>query len=193
MARQVGYVFQNPDHQLFARTVAEEVGFGPKIQGADSGTVQERVREALEAVGLAGSERREPFALTRGERQRVAVASMLAARPALLVLDEPTTGLDYGHQRSLLEMLQRLNNRGHTILVITHHLWVAAEFCRRCVVLRSGRVLEDGPARQVLGREARLAEAALRVPPLVALSNRLGTRGLTVSDLQRELAGGTGP
>jgi energy-coupling factor transport system ATP-binding protein len=190
MARQVGYVFQNPDHQLFARSVAEEVGFGPRIQGGDAGTVRERVREALEAVGLAGAEELEPFALTRGERQRVAVASMLAARPAVLILDEPTTGLDYAHQRGLLEMLKRLNDRGHTILIITHHLWAAAEFCHRCLVLRDGRVLVDGSTRQVFGNETRLAEAALLVPPIVRLSNRLGTRGLTVAELTDEL--GTG-
>ncbi|MBI5586353.1 MAG: energy-coupling factor ABC transporter ATP-binding protein [Deltaproteobacteria bacterium] len=192
MARQVGYVFQNPDHQLFARSVAEEVGFGPKIQGMAAGTVRKRVEEALEAVGLAGAGQLEPFALTRGERQRVAVASMLAAQPAVLVLDEPTTGLDYGHQRSLLEMLQRLNDRGHTIVVITHHLWVAAEFCRRCLVLRAGQVLEDGPTREVFRDETRLAAAALLVPPIVRLSNRLGTRGLTVSELKEELAAGAG-
>jgi energy-coupling factor transporter ATP-binding protein EcfA2 len=108
------------------------------------------------------------------------------------VLDEPTTGLDYGHQRSLLEMLKRLNDRGHTILVITHHLWVAAEFSRRCVVLRSGQIWEEGPTREVFRNETRLAEAALRMPPLVRLSNRLGTRGLTVPDLQKELAGAGG-
>ena len=189
MAGQVGYVFQNPDHQLFARSVAEEVGFGPKIQGLEAGAVRERVREALEAVGLPEAEKMEPFALTRGERQRVAVASMLAARPAVLILDEPTTGLDHSHQRSLLEMLQRLNAEGHTILIITHHLWVAAEFCRRCVVLQAGKVLVDGPTRQVFRNEARLAEAALLVPPIVRLSNRLGTQGLTVAELKRELDG----
>jgi energy-coupling factor transport system ATP-binding protein len=192
MARQVGYVFQNPDHQLFARSVALEVGFGPRIQGGDADTVRARVREALEAVGLAGAEELEPFALTRGERQRVAVASMLAARPAVLILDEPTTGLDYPHQRGLLEMLKRLNDRGHTILLITHHLWVAAEFCRRCLVLRDGRVLDDGSTRQVFGNETRLAEAALSAPPIVRLSNRLGTRGLTVAELADELKGRAG-
>ena len=187
MARQVGYVFQNPDHQLFARTVEEEVAFGPTVQGERAETVRKRVQESLEAVDLFGFEKREPFGLTRGERQRVAVASMLAARPALLVLDEPTTGLDYGHQRGLLEMLKRLNDRGYTILIITHHLWVAAEFCRRCLVLQDGRILEDGPVREVFREETRLAEAALIVPPIVRLSNRLGTRGMTVGDLRAEL------
>jgi energy-coupling factor transport system ATP-binding protein len=117
---------------------------------------------------------------------------MLAARPAVMILDEPTTGLDYTHQRGLLEMLRRLNDRGHTILIISHHLWVAAEFCRRCLVLRKGRVLDDGPTRQVFANEARLAEAALLAPPIVRLSNRLGTRGLTVAELKEELEGGAG-
>ena len=187
MAREVGVVFQNPDHQLFSRTVQDEVAFGPRVLGLEPKTIAQRVGEALEAVGLEGYEKQEPFALTKGERQRLAVASILAARPGVLILDEPTTGLDYGHQRGLLEMLTRLNRQGHTIVIITHHLWVAAEYCRRCVVLKAGRVWLEGATRTVFEQEPLLAEAALIVPPLVRLSNRLGFQGLTVPDLAREI------
>ena len=187
MAKEVGYVFQNPDHQLFARTVEEEVGFGPRMLGLEAKTIQQRVKEALEAVDLDGFEKREPFALTKGERQRLAVASMLAARPWLLILDEPTTGLDYGHQRGLLEMLNRLNQQGHTLLIVTHHLWVAAEYCRRCVVLKEGRVWLEGATRTVFQQEPLLKEASLVLPPIVQLSNRLDFQGLTATALAREI------
>ena len=187
MAKEVGYVFQNPDHQLFARTVEEEVGFGPRVLGLEAKTIRQRVKEALEAVDLNGFEKREPFALTKGERQRLAVASMLAARPWLLILDEPTTGLDYGHQRGLLEMLHRLNQQGHTILIVTHHLWVAAEYCLRCVVLKEGRVWLEGATRTVFQQEPLLKEASLVLPPIVQLSNRLDFQGLTATALAREI------
>jgi energy-coupling factor transport system ATP-binding protein len=187
MAKEVGYVFQNPDHQLFARTIEEEVGFGPRVLGLETKTIRQRVKEALEAVDLEGYEKREPFALTKGERQRLAVASMLAARPGLLILDEPTTGLDYGHQRGLLEMLNRLNQRGHTILIVTHHLWAAAEYCRSCVVLKEGRVWLEGPTRSVFQQESLLKEASLVLPPIVRLSNRLDFQGLTATALAREI------
>ncbi len=187
MAKEVGYVFQNPDHQLFARTVAEEVGFGPRVLGLESKALQQRVKEALEAVGLEGYDQREPFALTKGERQRLAVASMLAARPWLLILDEPTTGLDNGHQRGMLDMLNRLNQQGHTILIVTHHLWVAAEYCRRCVVLKEGKVWVEGATRSVFQQESLLKEASLVLPPIMRLSNRLNYQGLTAAALAREI------
>jgi len=187
MAEKVGYVFQNPDHQIFARTVVEEVEFSLKMLGKDSQTMQKRVAEALEAVGLQGYEKKVPFSLTRGERQRVAVASVLAAQPQVVILDEPTTGLDYRHQRSMMEMLKRLHEKGHTIIIITHSMWVAAEYAERIIVLKDGAILLDGPTRNVFFEEEKLAEASLRPPPLVRLSNILGTRALTVAQMVREL------
>jgi energy-coupling factor transport system ATP-binding protein len=187
MARKVGYVFQNPDHQIFARSVAEEVGFGLKVLGEGPRMIRQRVAEALGTVGLSGHEGSVPFALTKGERQRVAVASVLAARPRVIVLDEPTTGLDYSHQRSMMEMLRRLNQEGHTIVVITHAMWVAAEYARRTIVLKDGAILLDGPTRRVFAQDYRLAEAALRPPPLARLSNWLGSEALTLEGMVREL------
>jgi energy-coupling factor transport system ATP-binding protein len=187
MARTVGHVFQNPDHQIFCRTVGEEVGFGLKLLGEDQRTIESRVSEALEAVGLQGYDEAIPFTLTRGEKQRVAVASVLAARPEVMVLDEPTTGLDYPQQRGMMEMLRRLHARGHTIIVITHSMWVAAEYAWRTVVMKDGRVLLDGPTRWAFAQENRLAEASLRPPAVVRLSNRLGARALTVEEMVQEL------
>jgi energy-coupling factor transport system ATP-binding protein len=187
LARLVGYVFQNPDHQIFARTVAEEVGFGLRMQGEPLKTIEKRVAEALEVVGLQGYEQKVPFALTKGERQRVAVASVLAAQPQVIILDEPTTGLDYRHQRNMMEMLKRLNQYGHTIIIITHSMWVAAEYADRTIVMKEGRILSDGPTRSVFADESRLAEASLCAPSLVRLSNWLGTEALTVQQMVKEL------
>ena len=187
LARLVGYVFQNPDHQIFSRTVKEEVGFGLKVQGESSETIENRVTEALEIVGLQGYEQKVPFTLTKGERQRVAVASVLAVQPQVIVLDEPTTGLDDRHQRNIMEVLKRLNQSGHTLIVITHSMWVAAEYADRILVLKDGGILLDGPTRTVFADEARLAEASLSPSSLVRLSNWLGTQGLTMEQMVKEL------
>lgn len=187
LSRWVGYVFQNPDHQIFARTVAEEVGFGLKMQGETPKTIEKRVTEALEVVGLQGYEQKGPFALTKGERQRVAVASVLAAQPQVIILDEPTTGLDYRHQQNMMEMLKRLNRSGHTIIIITHSMWVATEYANRTIVMNDGRILSDGPTRAIFSDENRLAEASLSPPSLVRLSNWLGTQALTVQQMVQEL------
>jgi energy-coupling factor transport system ATP-binding protein len=187
LSRWVGYVFQNPDHQIFARTVVEEVSFGLKMQGEIPQTIEKRVTEVLEVVGLQGYEHKVPFALTKGERQRVAVASVLAAQPQVIILDEPTTGLDYCHQRNMMEMLKRLNRYGHTIIIITHSMWVAAEYANRTIVIKDGFILSDGPTRTVFADEARLAEASLCPPSLVRLSNWLGAEALTVQEMVQEL------
>jgi energy-coupling factor transporter ATP-binding protein EcfA2 len=189
IARRVGYVFQNPDHQIFARTVAEEVGFGLKMQNEAPKTIERRVADALEVVGLQGYEEKVPFTLTKGERQRVAVASVLAVRPQVIILDEPTTGLDDQHQHNMMRMLKRLNQNGHTIIIITHSMWVAAEYASRTIIMKNGGLLLDGPTRTVFAEEARLAEASLRPPPLVRLSNWLGTEALTVEQMAKELKG----
>jgi energy-coupling factor transport system ATP-binding protein len=187
LARRVGYVFQNPDHQIFARTVGEEVGFGLRMQGEAPKTIEKRVAESLEVVGLQGCEQKVPFALTKGERQRVAVASVLAAQPQVIILDEPTTGLDYRHQRNMMEMLKRLNRYGHTIIIVTHSMWVATEYADRTIVMKEGRILSDGPTRAIFSDENRLAEASLSPPSLVRLSNWLGTAALTIQQMVKEL------
>jgi energy-coupling factor transport system ATP-binding protein len=186
-ARLVGYVFQNPDHQIFARTVKEEIGFSLKVLGEDPKTIEKHVAEALEVVGLQGYEQKIPFALTKGERQRVAVASILAAQPQVVVLDEPTTGLDYRHQRNMMEMLKQLNQLGHTIIMITHSMWIAAEYAERILVMKDGAILLDGPTRTAFADETTLAGASLSPPSLVRLSNWMGTRALTVEEMVKEL------
>jgi energy-coupling factor transport system ATP-binding protein len=187
LGRTVGYVFQNPDHQIFAESVADEVAFGPRNHGVPEEEVGQRVTEALAAVGLGGREEEDPFTMTKGERQRVAVASVLATRPEVIVLDEPTTGLDYREQRDMMELVRRLNGAGHTVVCVTHSMWVVTEYARRTVVMRDGRVTADGPTREVFSREEELLEARLRPPQVTRVTTRLGTTLLSVAEAAEAL------
>jgi len=187
LARLVGYVFQNPDHQIFAPTVREEVGFGLKVRGENTRVIAENVSRALAATGLAGYEDKSPFLLSRGEREWVAVASVLAVKPRVIVLDEPTTGLDYAHQLETMKMLKGLNEEGHTIIIITHAMWIAESFATRTIIMRNSLIFADGPTREVFGDETTLARASLFPSALVRLSNWLGTESLTVEGLKEEL------
>jgi energy-coupling factor transport system ATP-binding protein len=147
--------------------------------------VEERVSEALAAVGLEGYEGEDPFGLTKGERQRVAVASVLAVRPEVLILDEPTTGLDYAEQRSMMDLVKRLNDAGSTIIVVTHTMWVVAEYAHRAAVVRDGRVVLSGPIREIFTEEDELRDASLRPPHIVSLGNSLGFPVLSVEEMLR--------
>jgi energy-coupling factor transport system ATP-binding protein len=173
-ATAVGYVFQNPDEQIFAATVAEEVGFGPVQMGISSAEVESRVRDALDAVGLAGLEARDPFLLGKGERQKVAVASILALRPEVLILDEPTTGLDFREQQALLEVLEGLHANGQTIVTITHVPWVVGSHAERAVAMQDGRIVFDGPVAALFADEALCRKADFLPPDIARLANRLG-------------------
>jgi energy-coupling factor transport system ATP-binding protein len=182
-AAAVGYVFQNPDDQIFAATVEEEIAFGPRQLGCHGGEIEARVRAAVEAVGLAGLEARDPFLLTKGQRQKVAVASILALRPAVLILDEPTTGLDFREQTALMSVLERLHRAGQTVVIITHVPWVVGTYAERAVLLQEGRVVYDGPVGSLFADEA-LCRGADFVPPEAArLANRLGTAAVDVERL----------
>ena len=178
--RRVGFVFQNPDHQIFAETVEAEIAFGPRLQGLDAATVRSRVEEALAAVGLLGKGAADPFLLSKGERQRVAVASVLATRPEALILDEPTTGLDHEEVRETMALVERLNRAGHAVVIVTHAMWVAAEYARRIVVMAGGRVIADGSPRSVFHDDAVLAAAAIKAPAAAAVARRLGSDAVSV-------------
>lgn len=189
LGQDVGYVFQNPDHQIFADNVFDEVAFSPRLRGCPDDEVRERVRQALESVGLEDYEERDPFTLSKGERQRVAVASVLSARPGIIILDEPTTGLDYSEQKRMMQLVRRLNEKGETVIMITHTLWVVASYAHRILAMRDGKVLMDGPTREVMAREDELAESQLIAPHIVSLSNRLGHTALSVEELLSCTAG----
>jgi energy-coupling factor transporter ATP-binding protein EcfA2 len=193
VAAEVGYVFQNPDHQIFAATVAEEVAFGPRNFRVAANEASERVRYALDAVGLRGLENADPFLLSKGHRQRLAVASLLAMRPQLLILDEPTTGLDYDEQRHMMDLLATLHQQGMAILIITHSPWVVAEYAERGVLMSVGRILFDGPLRALFAEEALLARAHFQAPDVTRLGRRFGFTALSVDECVVLLAGTGAP
>jgi energy-coupling factor transport system ATP-binding protein len=193
LSRHVGLVFQNPDHQIFAERVREEVAFGPRLQGLAEGEISRRVDEALEAVGLAEARDLDPFLLTKGSRQRVAVASTLATEPDVIILDEPTTGLDHRELQGMMALIRRLNEQGHTVLIITHAMAVAAEFARRVILMRDGRIVRDGRTREVFSDEPLLTELGLAPPPVVQVAIRLGVPALTLDELIGCLTRSTNP
>ncbi len=188
LSRQVGLVFQNPDHQIFHERVWDEVAFGPRIQGLSEAQVKARVEEALEAVDLSAIGDADPFILTKGSRQRVAVASTLATKPEVIILDEPTTGLDHRELQGMMALIQRLNEAGHTIIIITHAMDIAAGYARRTILMQDGRVVADGPTRDVFGDESRIAGLSLTPPPIVQVANRLGVPALTLDELASSLS-----
>ena len=189
LAKFVGYVFQNPDHQIFAETVCEEVAFSARNLGCSREECDQRVQEALTAVGLDWemSRSQDPFSLTKGERQRVAVASVLAAKPDLLVFDEPTTGLDAAETDRMMEMIRLLNRKGHTIVIITHSMWLVAKYASRCLLMNRGRLVGDGPTRKIFADPELVESCSLELPPLTKFSQRWGSTLLTIPEVQASL------
>jgi energy-coupling factor transporter ATP-binding protein EcfA2 len=183
LSRRVGLVFQNPDHQIFAERIADEVAFGPRLQDLPETEVEQRVREALDSVDLGGFGDLDPFILTKGSRQRVAVASTLATKPEVIILDEPTTGLDHRELRGMMALIERLNRSGHTIVIITHAMDVAAACARRVILMRDGRIVGDGPTREIFSDARGIEALGLTLPPIVQLGIRLGVPALTLDEL----------
>jgi energy-coupling factor transporter ATP-binding protein EcfA2 len=174
LARSVGYAFQNPDHQIFAPTVHEELAFGPRNAGWTAEEVEAAASEMLARFQLSHLAEVPPAILGYGLRRKVAVAAVAASRPAVLILDEPTGGLDWASANELLDFLDELNRQGTTIILITHDMTIVAERARRSIVLIDGRVVFDGTPRQLFARPEVLAPAGLLAPPITQLAEALG-------------------
>lgn len=165
LARNVGYCYQNPDHQIFSSTMEREVRFGPENLGLKGEEFDKAVDHALELVRLSSSRHEHPFLLGRGQRQLLAVASVLAIGAPVLVIDEPTTGMGHQGATAIMALLAEWNAQGRTIVVITHDMDVVAEYVPRSVVMAHGDLIADGPTLDVLREGDVLAEARLEAPP----------------------------
>jgi len=168
MVRRVGYVFQNPDHQLFNSNCWDEIAYGPRNIQLSADEVKERVDEAIQVVGLPKIYHDEhPFFLSKGLRQRVAIASILALRPHVIIVDEPTTGQDIKQSREIMDFLKDLNeNHGHTIIIITHDMPIVGQYARRVVAMAQARIMADGPTRDVF-TQAEMLEKTFLAPPQI--------------------------
>jgi len=171
MARHVGYCFQNPDHQIFCETVYDEVAYGPRNLKLTQAEIEARVDEALAAVGMLELKESHPRYLSKGQRQRVAVASVLSMHPTVLIIDEPTTGQDYRDGLEMLNLILQLNQSGHTILFISHDMPMVARFAQRVIVFREGEVLLDGSTRQVFKEVEKLRTTFLMPPQITTLAH----------------------
>jgi energy-coupling factor transport system ATP-binding protein len=176
--RRVGMVFQNPDNQLVATVVEEDVAFGPENLGLPPAVIRERVEAALEAVGMTAYRRSAPHLLSGGQKQRVAIAGVLAMRPACIVLDEATTMLDPEGRAEVLATVAALNEReGITVILISHNLEDLVD-THRIIVLDAGRIVLDGPPALVFERVDGAPGGRLEAPPLVRLARQLRQEGL---------------
>lgn len=193
--QMVGMVFQNPDNQIVATTVEEDVAFGPENLGIPAAEIAARVEEALRAVDMLDHRRHAPHRLSGGQKQRVAIAGVIAMRPRCIVLDEPTAMLDPGGRREVLATISRLNREeGHTVVLITHFMEEAAQ-ADRVVVMDAGHLALQGRPHQVFQETDRLRALHLDIPPVTQLAGRLRASGwpvpaeaLTVEELVTAIA-----
>ncbi len=173
--RRIGMVFQQAADQLFCKTIYEEISFGPRNFGYSKKEIQERVYEAIEAVSLdQATLSRDPFSLSGGEMQRVALASALALRPDYLVLDEPITGLDPAGRKEILETLKRIKEKGTAVITVTHNLKGFFPLLERILLIREGRIVFQG------SRESYLEKGCEPLPPISSMMKELRARGLPV-------------
>jgi len=162
LARKVGLVFQNPDWQIFNLTVKDEVAFG--LRNLDFDKIEKRVREALKIVGLERFEKRDPQTLSQGQKQKLCVASVIATNPAFIVLDEPTSQLDYKNTVNIHEILKKLNEKDKTILLIEHDTDFLAEYTDRVLVMSDGMIIKNGKTDKVFSQMGFLKKLGIKIP-----------------------------
>ncbi len=183
--KRIGLVFQYPEYQLFEETVAKDVAFGPRNLGLAEEEIQERVREAIELVGLDYEtfKERSPFELSGGQKRRVAIAGVIAMRPEALILDEPTAGLDPKAHKDVLKMVEEVHRRtGNITILVSHNMADIARLCDRVLVIDSGRVVTVGTPKEVFSRRRELAEVGLDLPPVTQLTEALRQRGFQIDE-----------
>ncbi|MDO0823730.1 ABC transporter ATP-binding protein [Desulfosporosinus nitroreducens] len=173
LSKTVGYVFQNPDHQIFSATVEKELEFGLKNAGFKGKEIKERVEQVLQYTGLERYRSVHPFSLGKGERQMIAVASILVLNPKVLIIDEPTTGSDWTGVQTMMALIRKLHTAGTTIIMISHDMDLVTQYAKRVIVLKDGGVLLDGTPKSVFSNEQILLDSAIVPPQLCRLSFQL--------------------
>jgi energy-coupling factor transport system ATP-binding protein len=180
LRHQVGYVFQNPDYQLFASTVGADIAFGPHNQKLSGGDIKIRVREAMDQVGLDYDSfyKRDIFALSGGQKRRAAIAGVLACRPQILILDDITAGLDPQGREEIRAVIQELH-REHkiTIIFISNSMDEVAELAERIIVIEQGQILIDGATRKIFSQSEKLYSIGLELPEVMVIANKLRENG----------------
>ncbi len=180
--QKVGIVFQNPDDQIFAPTVEEDVAFGPLNLGLAMEEVQDRVEHALARVGMTGYEKTAPHHLSGGQKKRVAIAGILAMKPEIMVLDEPTAGLDPQGVVDLSKLLRELNDDGITIIISTHEVDLVPNYAQRVFVLVDGQLIGEGTPKEIFAKPEILQQANLKVPIVTELFQQLEEEGFDMQD-----------
>jgi cobalt transport protein ATP-binding subunit len=178
LARNVGFVFQNPDHQLFSETVEEEIAFALKNFGFEPQVIEERVTWALNLLSLSQYRKTSPFLLSGGERKRVALASVLAWNPKTLILDEPTIGQDHEQKEKLQQFIMQMQSQGKTVVTVTHDVEFVAECNPRVVLMKEGRVIADGEGKEILTDPAILELSSIVLPQVAQVFTKLSPLGL---------------
>lgn len=198
LARKVGYLFQNPDHQIFCSSVSEEVAFGLRNIGMDEESAALRTNRYLHLLGIAEHADKPPLTLSLGIRRLVSIASTLAMERDVLMLDEPTAWLDYSQGRRAVGAIKEASCKDRTIIIVTHNMKLMAELTDRLIVMSEGRIVSDGPTKSLLSDSAAMRKNGLIAPPVSRLASELGLRtqsGITtpedfLSAIRSALAGG---
>lgn len=180
--QKVGIVFQNPDDQIFAPTVEEDVAFGPLNLDLPMEEVQKRVTESLARVGMSGFEKKAPHHLSGGQKKRVAIAGILAMKPKIMVLDEPTAGLDPQGVTALTKLLKELNEEGITIIISTHEVNLVPDYAKKVFVLVDGLLIAEGTPKEIFSQPEILEQANLEVPIVTTLFHKLEKEGIDMEN-----------
>lgn len=173
ISNTLGYVLQNPDRQLFAETVREELAFGPTNQGVSEEEIEKRTDYILKAVGILHLADEYPPALSKGDRAKVVIGSVLAMEPKIIILDEPTGGQDYIGRYQIMDIAKKFREKGHTVIVVTHAMSLVAEYCNRIIVLCDGEILMQGSSKEVFSQPEELQKTFIRPPQITELANAM--------------------
>ena len=184
LASRIGYVFQNPDEQLFSRNVKTEVAFGPKNLGYSNEQVEALVNEALEMTELSNETETNPYDLSPTWRKMVAIASIIAMDTPIVIFDEPTTGQDAANIARIANVIKTLRERGKTVITITHDIDFCAENFERVIAMAKGKILLDGQANEILGQEEILATTYVDPPQLTRLGKKLGLKSTIINEAE---------